>query len=352
MSKTALVADLHFGCRNGSMQFIEYQRRYFEEEFFPYLADNNIKTIFQFGDVFDKRSSIDFRSLYHAKKNFFNVLRDMDISVHMILGNHDLYHLDKLDINSPNLLLSEYKNINIIDKPTTIETGITTIDFIPWIAKSNHDEIMKFIKSSKSDYCVGHFEIAGFEMYKGTKNEGGIDRKLFKKYKNVWSGHYHTRSQIGNIEYIGVPLEITWQDCDDPRGITVFDTNTLTTEFVKNKLSIFKKIEYISLLDQNAFNFDELKDKFVKIIVLENVNKIKYENFLTKVYDAGCYDVSIMENFEVYKQGEVEEHVVIGDTLAVVNSYIDSIEIPGDKNALKKLMNSLYIQTINDNDDD
>ena len=49
--KIALLNDTHFGCRNDSPAFIEYQNKFYNDLFFPYLQQNNIKTLIHLGDV-------------------------------------------------------------------------------------------------------------------------------------------------------------------------------------------------------------------------------------------------------------------------------------------------------------
>ncbi|SVE06611.1 uncharacterized protein METZ01_LOCUS459465, partial [marine metagenome] len=62
------------------------------------------------GDTFDNRRGIDFLALDWAKENYFNRLRDMNITVHTIVGNHTAYYKNTNDVNTIQLLLNEYKN--------------------------------------------------------------------------------------------------------------------------------------------------------------------------------------------------------------------------------------------------
>ena len=41
--KIALLNDTHFGVRNDSEAFRKYQLRFYNEIFFPYLKEHNIK---------------------------------------------------------------------------------------------------------------------------------------------------------------------------------------------------------------------------------------------------------------------------------------------------------------------
>jgi metallophosphoesterase superfamily enzyme len=62
--KLAILNDTHAGVRNSSEIFIEYQRRFYEEVFFPYCNENGIKQIIHLGDYYENRKFINFG--YHC----------------------------------------------------------------------------------------------------------------------------------------------------------------------------------------------------------------------------------------------------------------------------------------------
>ena len=74
---------------------------------------------------------------------------------------------------------------------------------------------------------MGHLEINGFKATRGHMMEDGMPKQVFDKFDNVFSGHFHTRSSDGKIHYLGNPYEMFWNDVNDPRGFTLFDTDTL-----------------------------------------------------------------------------------------------------------------------------
>ena len=43
--KIALLNDTHFGARNDSIIFDDYFHKFYDEIFFPYLKEHNIKTL-------------------------------------------------------------------------------------------------------------------------------------------------------------------------------------------------------------------------------------------------------------------------------------------------------------------
>ena len=187
--KICILGDTHFGMRGDSLEFHRYYKKFYDDVFFPYLIDNKIDTVFQLGDLFDRRKFINFNSLYLCRKYFFDKLRDNNITLHTLLGNHDVTFKNTLEVNSTSLLLKEYENIKIYDEFDKVSFDGVEIDIVPWICTDNQDEIFTQIKDSKNQICFGHFEIDGFEMDRGNVCHGGIDKKPLNKYDKIGRAH-------------------------------------------------------------------------------------------------------------------------------------------------------------------
>ena len=71
--KLCILGDTHFGARGDSLDFHKYFQKFYDDVFFPYLKKNNVTTIIQMGDLFDRRKYINFNSLYLSRKYFFDV---------------------------------------------------------------------------------------------------------------------------------------------------------------------------------------------------------------------------------------------------------------------------------------
>ena len=104
--KLAIITDQHFGARKGADYIHNYFKKFYDNVFFPYLEKNKIDTIVNMGDTFDNRRNIDIQSLEWVKINYFDRLQQMGITVHTVIGNHDIYYKDTNDVNSVDLLLS------------------------------------------------------------------------------------------------------------------------------------------------------------------------------------------------------------------------------------------------------
>lgn len=345
MSKFAILGDTHFGVRNDSMNFHKYFEKFYSTIFFPYLKENNITTVYQLGDLFDRRKYINFNSLSECKRYFFDELQKRNIKLVTLLGNHDIFWKESLQVSSTGLILGEYDNITLIDSPVTLHEDNTSIDLVPWICKENESDVFKFIDDSKSDLCFGHFEIAGFPMYRGMQAEEGLSHEMFSKYERVLSGHYHTRSKAENIEYIGTPYEMTWQDAYDPRGFAVFDTKTREMNFVGNPYDIHVKCTYDDSTEVKTPT--DLKDKYVKVVVVNKTDLYNFDRYITAIYDQAPQDVKIIEDMTEFNQGTISEEINLEDTMSILSNYVDSVSTTEDKQSIKTVLKELYLEALN-----
>lgn len=291
--KIVLIGDVHIDNGNGSKIHQNVFNNFCSKVLFPTLKERNIYVVLQTGDLFHSRKSVSTDGLDNAKKNLFNVLEENDIEFHTILGNHDILLRHSLEINTPELVLSEYENIKIYKKPTTVNFGGISVDIIPWICDENEVEVLDFIIKSKSDYCFAHLELSGFKMSKSHVAEHGMDFNLFKRYKEVWSGHYHTQSKKGNIHYLGNPTQDTWEAVDEVKGIHIFDTETLEMEFVPNPYNLYERVEYDE--DKEPVLVDA-KDKYIKVIVKKQTDDKKYDSYLDYISKQEPLDIKVVDN--------------------------------------------------------
>lgn len=349
--KIVILGDTHFGIRNGSKVFSNYYKKFYDEVFFPFLLQNKIKTVVQLGDLMDNRKSIPVQSITDSKKYFFDKFDQYDIQLISFLGNHDILFKDTLEVNSPSVLLKEYKNITIIDKPCTITINNTEILVLPWICQSNYKETMDLIQNTTAQICFGHLELAGFAMYKGVISEEGMNASVFQKFEKVVTGHYHSRSNIGNIHYTGVPYEMTWSDYNDQKGFYTFDLTQRNLKFEENPYKIFHKIFYddtneASLKDKMN-QLKDYADTYIKLIIHKKENPYLYDLFIDELYKANPIDITIIEDTQEVFSEELKEIDETQDTLTTLYQYIDNLNSKDlDFNKLKNVVGSLYNEAI------
>jgi DNA repair exonuclease SbcCD nuclease subunit len=346
--KVAIITDQHFGARNDSIAFLDFFEKFYDNTFFPALYSNSISTVLVLGDTFDRRKYVNFYALDRAKKMFFDRLAERGITVHMLAGNHDTYFKNTNEVNSPDLLLREYNNINVIDDPTTIDVDGIKICMMPWICPENYQASLDEMNNTQAELCMGHFEIAGFAMYRGMESHEGLSKETFDKFDMVFSGHYHHKSDDGHIYYLGNPYELTWQDFNDPRGFHLFDLGTRELEFIRNPYTMFARVEYNDR-DQEPIDLDsmDLEKKYVKLIVVNKTDYYKFDKFIQKLYSKGCHDIKIVEDMSEFQDGELSEEINLEDTISVLTNYVDSVETDVDKEKIKTYMRTLYTEAVN-----
>lgn len=344
--KVCVLGDTHFGCRNDLQLFHDHFEKYYQW-MFEKLEQEGVTHIVQLGDLWDRRKYINFNTLNRARQYFFDQLQARGIQLDTLVGNHDIYWRESVEVNSSDLLLKDYTNVSVHQSPTTINIGNTSIDIIPWICADNEVEVKQFIAGSTSDICAGHFEIASFSMYRGIEAHDGLPMDMFAKYEQVWSGHYHTRSHKDNIIYCGTPYEMTWQDYNDPKGFHIFDTDTRELVFWQSPFNYFHRIEYNDTQELFDLNKVDLKDCFVKVVVTNKTDLYKFDNFINKLYSKNCYEVKIVEDLSQFEDGEIGEEINLEDTMDVLSNYIDSIDTEADKEKIKQFMKTLYIEAMN-----
>ena len=341
-----------FGMRGDSLEFHNHYRKFYETVFFPFLVKHNIKVIYQLGDMFDRRKFINYNTLYLTRQYFFNLARELGITIHTLIGNHDVYYKNTLDINSSKLLLTEYENLIVHQNPKTVEIDGIPVDIIPWICSENEKEIAEFIRNSTSQICFGHFEIAGFEMDRGNVCHEGLDKKMLRRYDVVLSGHFHHKSSDGHITYVGTPGEMTWADFNDPRGFHTFDTDTRNLKFIENPYTIFKRISYDDTNQDFDFwrdyDYEQFKSSYVKIVVLNKQNPYLFDTVLDNIYKVSPADISVVEDFtDMMTDNDPDIVDQAEDTITILNSYIDNLALNVDSAKLKLLMRELYVEALN-----
>ena len=343
--KIALVTDTHFGARGDSVQFDNYFRKFYTEVFFPELQRRGIKTIIHLGDVFDRRKYINFNILKSCREYFFDQLTKHDITCHMIAGNHDTYFKNTNDVNSIDLLASQYAHVNTYDKPTEVMIEDFKFIMMPWICADNYQEAMDLVRATTAPVMFSHLELEGFSMYKGQMNDHGMDRKLFDRFDLVCSGHFHHRSSQDNITYIGNPYAITWNDYDDPRGFTILDTETLDMEVVYNPHEIFLKYLYDDTkVDPDSIDVSMFADKMVKLIIINKNDFYKYDRFMDRLYKQNLLELKIIEDFSEFETDALDEEINLEDTISLLNGFVDGVETDADKPRIKNLLKELYIE--------
>lgn len=345
--KVALITDTHYGFKKGNQDYHDYFLKFYNDIFFPTLQKHKIKHVIHLGDVFDVRRNIDFWSLNWAKEKIFDTLESMGVTCDLMVGNHDAFYKNTLEINSLECLLQEYSNLRVYTEPSEVTIDGRKLVYLPWICDQNEKQTVDLLNTTDAQVVLGHLEMEGFKTNPTYVCNHGRQTSEFSKFELVMSGHFHTKSRKGNFQYLGNTYQMYWNDYADQRGFHIFDTDTLKLSYVKNPYEMFHKIFYDDTKNEYYdLDFDKYKDTVVKLVVENKTDYTGFDYLVNALQDA-VLDLKIIEDFSADAEdddGDIElEHE---DTLTILEKYVDELNTNLDSGRLKEIMKSLYVEAL------
>lgn len=353
--KVAIICDTHWGARNDNAAFTEYFRKFYDEVFFPYLIENDIKTVLHLGDLIDRRKYINFVTAKAMTEIFIEPLFQNGIDMHLIIGNHDVYYKNTNSVNGVSQLYGDasiYDNVFVYEnEPVELTFDSLKILMVPWINSENYEASMRNINETDAQILMGHLEIKGFEMMRGQLCDHGFDKDTFKKFDAVYSGHFHHPSEYDNIKYLGAPYEMNWSDHGGRRGFHVLDTETRELTFIENPHMMFKKVFYddadMTIEDVSNLETDQLTNSYLKVIIKNKTNPYIFDMYLDRIQQAGPADVKVVEdhmNLDIVDEDQLIDEAQ--DTYTILHQYVDGIETNVNKDNIKKVIADLYNEAL------
>lgn len=320
--------------------------------FFPYIDQNDIKHVIHLGDVVDRRKYIQYLTSNLLHDTFMQPLFDREIDLHILCGNHDTVYRHTNEYNAIKALYGHSKyDFKLYEEASTVDVAGLKVCMVPWICTDNNDASLEEISRTDAQVLVGHLELSGFEMDKGHIAEHGMSKDLFNKFDMVLSGHYHHKSTVGNICYLGSPAQFTWADYDDPKGFHVLDTDTRDLIFVRNPYEIFKKFVYDdvtrSIDDMMKFDDSTFDGTYVKVIVRNKTDNGSFDALISRLESAGAVDIQIVEdhlNLDAISEEDLVDEAQ--DTLTIIKKFISQIDSWVDKKNIEKFVKELYDEAL------
>lgn len=339
MGKIAILSDIHFGIRKNSELMLDNQKRFFNEQFFPYLKEHNIEEVFILGDVFDSRPAMNINIMNEV----CNIFKSFKWTV--LVGNHDCYLNTSTKINSLKLF-SKFTNVDVIETMQEKEFFGNKFLFVPWIF--DEDKFLEDIKKYKSVVCLGHFDLNGFSM--GHKiSDSSLMPEVFQNFKKVFSGHFHTPQtrMFGTTEFIycGSPMQYDWGEVGQRKGFYILDTDTIQYEFIENTVSA----KHVKITYGEDFNPADVENNFVKLFVKEEdvrdeEDLEKFTNKLSEHSLASVATVIIKDDSDLDNTVEINEK---GQTLLeLIAEYIDLQDTIENKKDIQGLLQTIYEESL------
>lgn len=333
-----LIGDLHYGEKGNSDKYNQQVNdllRFAVSE----AEDRQCNVCCQLGDWHDDRSKLNVSTINRSVEGA-KILQEGFEEAYTIVSNHDIYHRDRLDINSMKII-EPY--ITVIEKPTQIENVL----LVPWIVSGEMwDSVIKQSHDESIDYMFAHLELNGFLVNDLYEMEHGYSPTELRHLKHVYTGHYHSPQTKDNVTYCGTPYPISMNEANGKHGIYFFETTTGDCEFVE-----YTKVKVLSLtpdqLDQldncdpehtyvRVVFPDDLEDETVitdvQNMLVEkgfNEHKIKYTDSKAKqIIEAEVKTVEEVENIDgvVVSYLKTAQPVAGVDMELLAQIYDDAIE--------------------------
>lgn len=343
MSKIAILGDTHFGVSNANLLTHQYMQKFFVD-FFDYIDKNNIKTVIQLGDLFDVRKHINTWSLNFFREVFLKPVIERDLKVYVLLGNHDIFYRESLQISSVEEVLTPYSDwFTLIKEPADYYIEDQSFLIVPWVCKENIDAVTASIAKSNSDYCAGHFEFNGFELYRGQPAKTHYSHEGYSKFKRVFSGHFHHMSSRDNVLYTGTPYELTWQDAHTTKGFFVLDGEQL--ELVETKHTLFS---FITLSDHIDNKVPEalVRDKHVKLKIDVALEPKQKDALADMLYSMKPHSLKFIEKKIDASDTEDVHYEQTTSISDLIKDYVSNISVDAslDKDVLVDKLIGVYVE--------
>ena len=208
---------------------------------FEYAIGKGIKHIFFLGDLFHQRT-IMYSVVFDRVTECIEKAKASGLEIHALLGNHDyIYNSD-----TSSSIVKRIRGLDVIEAPTlySISGREERIGCMPFRFKTDKlkedlQELDRAVKDTmkwpaKPEHVdhllLGHFEISGAAVHDEYVLNEVTAKEEFEGlvFKHIFSGHVHKRQILATnngqvIEYIGTPLQHTFNNEGCPYGFVVYD---------------------------------------------------------------------------------------------------------------------------------
>jgi DNA repair exonuclease SbcCD nuclease subunit len=276
MSKALIFSDLHIHSHKDRVDRLEDCIKVLDWVF-EQAFENNCRYIFFLGDLFHERSKIDVRNYLKTFDVFKKHLIDKknNLKVYLLVGNHDMYHRERWDINSVKPL-GAIPQVTVVEYPQQTLIEDVKIDWMPYTENPINDlKELKEKNSGPGDVLFGHMSVHGalLNLCYETKSDVfvehdndmiPVDASVFSDWEMVFLGHYHGPQNINEkIEYVGSPLELSFGESFQEKHIIILDLKTLKKKYVKNNFS--PKHLIVTPKDLKDENYN-LEGNFIRLV--------------------------------------------------------------------------------------
>ena len=156
--KVLIFTDLHLGLKSGSKTRLAICANVIKE-IIRFIKTNGINACIFLGDWHHVRSSTE-NNVMNVSYKLMSALAKQ-CKIYCILGNHDIYMKNSVDINSM-VIFNNINNVHIVSNAEEISINGNKSLMVPWLSDlSNHE-------NECYDMIFGHFDISSKYLIRST----------------------------------------------------------------------------------------------------------------------------------------------------------------------------------------
>lgn len=236
------------------------------------LIDKTIKkykenNLIFLGDIYDTKAII--RS--EAQNFFLEQLQKLvwkydDLSIYILVGNHDFENLDCLAhaLNPAKLI----KNVNVVDRPKRFDA--LSAGMIPYV--HHKDDFIEQVKSITSaagvKYIYCHQGIEGFYYDNGVVDKHGVNLEDLPKKLKFIVGHYHKYQEKYNVIYLGSPMSHSFREYNYENYLAIQRDDSFELINTNDYLPKHYRVKYFELSGDFDFGIEKIKSKDLVEVVI------------------------------------------------------------------------------------
>ena len=331
MSKVLIFSDVHIHPHKRSLDRLQHCLDALEWVF-KTAEEQSVDHILFLGDLFHNRQRIEILT-YHKAFNVFKKYLNGKIKLWLLLGNHDLWYRDKVDINSV-APFSALPGVTVVDCESTLDISGHLIDFIPFTLDpiESLNKLLKLRGDNPKKLLCAHIAIHGAKYNSGmmadvtVEHDGEVtkvDSSLFSAWDQVFLGHYHLPQIIQNVEYVGSPLQLSFGEADQIKHILIYDLETQEKEYIENNFSP----KHLIIPYDQIKNY-ELKNNFIRIVVddISSSDIVEIKDTLLNEVEVGSLEIK--QNIKKEEDHTVENaKTILLDENSMFEEYIETVDI-------------------------
>lgn len=351
--KILIFSDIHIHPHKKSSERLDHCLEALDWVFRT-AAERDVGKIVFLGDLFHDRQKIDVLAYQRTFEIIEKRMGEREVDLRLLLGNHDLWHFQRLDVSSVNPLRS-VRGVTVVDRPCVQRISEGREDFFMAFLPYTHDPIGDVaslegewdvaVKTDQPMVLGGHISVDGavWNVRHNTVSEVSVEHDgdmvrvgpgIFARWDRVFLGHYHIAQKLSeNVEYVGSPLQLSFGEAFQDKHILIYDTGDDTAEYVRNDFSPKHLI-----VGEDEIDDHPLEGNFVRVEVDDITSRGLSDMRQRLVEQVG------VSTLEIKQSVRREEHLV-ADAKSILHredemlqKYIEQVAPDGlDKDTLLKV---------------